>query len=146
MLKFSDRFEVIISKVLLCFAMVIIAYQTIQLIWNTFEAFYIRFREVGLEYAPEYSKDIAIMFFNILLMLEIMQTLKVFAWDHITKLKVILIVCLIAASRKILALGEHNTDPMLEIAIATLILALAIGFHLVSRYNGDKFGHDEHKQ
>jgi hypothetical protein len=40
-------------------------------------------------------------------MMEIMQTIKVFTHNHIIKVRVILIVRLIAVSRKILALGEN---------------------------------------
>jgi uncharacterized membrane protein (DUF373 family) len=140
MLKFSDEFEKIVSKILLGFAMAILSYQIIQLIWNTIESFALRFKEAGLEYAPEYGKTITIMFFNLLLMMEIMQTIKVFASNHIVKVRIIMIVCLIAVSRKILALGEHSGDPMSELAIAALILSLAVGFHLVSRYADDSIG------
>lgn len=143
MLRFSHRFERTVSKILLGFAMVILSYQVIALLWNTIESFALRFRDAGLEYAPEYGKTITILFFNVLLMLEIMQTIKVFASDHMTKVRVIMIVCLIAVSRKILALGEHATDPMGEFALAALILALAFGFHLVSRYAGDSIGKED---
>jgi uncharacterized membrane protein (DUF373 family) len=137
MLKFADRFERIISMILLGFGLVIIAYQVVQLIWNTIKSFQQRFSETGLDYAPEYTKTIAILFFNILLMIEIVQTIKVFSHNHIIKVRVILIVCLIAASRKILELGEGHSDPMTMFALAALILSLATGYFLVSRYTSD---------
>lgn len=137
MLKFSDQFEKIISAVLIVLAMFFIFYLVVQLVWNTAEVFAKRFREVGLQYAPEYGRTVAIMFFNVLLMMEIMQTIKVFAHGHVIKARIILIVCLIAASRKILELGEQTTDPMNVLALAGLILALAIGYFLVSRYTKD---------
>lgn len=135
--KFSDRFERLVSLIMLAFGMVIITYQVIQLIWNTIESFTQRFKEAGLEYAPEYTKTVAILFFNILLMIEILQTIKIFSHNHIIKVRIILIVCLIAVSRKILALGEHSVDPMAELALAALILALATGYFLVSKYTKD---------
>ncbi len=137
MIKFTNRFEKLISAILLGFGMVIIAYQVVQLIWNTIKSFEQRFREAGLDYAPEYTKTIAILFFNILLMIEIVQTIKVFSHNHIIKVRVILIVCLIAASRKILELGEGHSDPMTMFALAALILSLAAGYFLVSRYTKD---------
>src|SRR5215471_1172205 len=137
MFKFSDRFEKVISAFLIGFAMVIITYQVVQLIWNSVDSFTRRFREVGLQYSPEYGKTIAILFFNVLLMMEIMQTIKVFSHSHVIKVRIILIVCLIAASRKILALGEENTDPMSVLALAALILSLSAGYFLVSRYTKD---------
>jgi len=133
MIKFSDRFERIISAILLGFAIVIIVFQVAQLIWTTIEVFAKRFREAGLEYAPQYGRNVAVLFFNILLMMEIMQTIKVFADSHIIKVRVILIVCLIAVSRKILASGEEVIDPMTEFSIAGVVLALAISYYLVSK-------------
>ena len=133
MIKFSDRFEKIISAILLAFAMLFIVFQVVQLLWNTVESFSRRFREAGMDYAPEYGRTVAILFFNILLMMEIMQTIKVFAENHIIKVRIILIVCLIAVSRKILALGETTVEPMADFAIAALIISLSAGYYLVSR-------------
>ena len=146
MLKFAHRFERIISMILLGFGLVIIAYQVVQLIWNTIRSFQQRFSETGLDYAPEYTKTIAILFFNILLMIEIVQTIKVFSHNHIIKVRVILIVCLIAASRKILELGEGHSDPMTMFALAALILSLAAGYFLVSRYTRDPVEGGEKKE
>jgi uncharacterized membrane protein (DUF373 family) len=133
MLKFSVRFEKIISYTLLGFAMLIIVYQVVQLIWNSVESFLNRFKTVGLEYAPEYGRTITVLFLNILLMMEIMQTIKVFSSNHIIKVRIILIVCLIAVSRKVLALSEQTVDPISELALAALILSLSTGYFLVSR-------------
>ena len=47
MLKFADRFERIISMILLGFGLVIIAYQVVQLIWNTVKSFEQRFSEIA---------------------------------------------------------------------------------------------------
>jgi uncharacterized membrane protein (DUF373 family) len=144
MFKFSDRFEKVISAFLIGFAMVIITYQVVQLIWNSVDSFTRRFKEVGLQYSPEYGKTIAILFFNVLLMMEIMQTIKVFSHSHIIKVRIILIVCLIAASRKILELGEGATDPMTEFGLAALIFSLSAGYFLVSRYTKEPI--DEHEK
>jgi uncharacterized membrane protein (DUF373 family) len=134
MLKLSDKFEKLISSILLGFAMCVVVYQIIALFWNAINAFAARFKQVGMHYAPEYTKGVAILFFNILLMLEIMQTIKVFAHNHLIKVRIILIVCLIAVSRKILAVGEETSDPMEEFALAALILSLGASYFLVSRF------------
>ena len=146
MIKFTDRFEKLVSAILLGFGMVVIAYQVVQLIWNTIKSFQQRFSETGLDYAPEYTKTIAILFFNILLMIEIVQTIKVSSHNHIIKVRVILIVCLIAASRKILELGEGHSDPMTMFALAALILSLAGGYFLVSWYTKDPVEGSETKE
>ena len=138
MSKLAEQFEKFVSSILLGFMMIIIVYQIVQLIYNTIENFYFRFRDAGLEYAPEYGRTIAILFFNILLLLEIMETIKVFKHNHVIKVRIILIVCIIAVSRKILALGEHAIDPKSELALAALILALCAGYFLVSRFTKEK--------
>src|SRR4051794_1928384 len=107
MLKFADHFDRIISMILLAFAMLMVVYQVFQLIWNSIESIELHIRETGLKYAPEYGRVISILFFNVLLILEIMQTIRVFSYNHVLKVRIILIVCLIAVSRKILALGEQ---------------------------------------
>jgi uncharacterized membrane protein (DUF373 family) len=135
MIKFSERFEKLISMILLAFAMLIIVYQVIELFWSTIQSFLAKFRENnGFAYAPEYTRSVAVVFFNILLMMEIMQTIKVFAHSQLNKMRIILIVCVIAVSRKILALGEQTVDPMGELALAALILSLTASYFLVSRY------------
>jgi uncharacterized membrane protein (DUF373 family) len=143
MLKFSAQFEKVVSSILIVLAMIFIVYQVIQLIWNTVDSFSRRFREVGLTYSPEYAKTIAVLFFNVLLMMEIMETIKVFSQSHIVKAQIILIVCLIAVSRKILALGEETSDPKAELALAGLIISLAAGYYLVSRIAGAKSSEKE---
>ena len=137
MSKFFDRFERMVSGVLLAFGMLLVTFQVVQLIWNTIHSFATRFKEAGLEYAPEYTRNLAILFFNILLVLEILQTIQVFSHDHIVKVRIILIVCLIAVSRKILALGEQTTEPLDDLGLAALILALSAGYFLVSRHIND---------
>lgn len=135
MIKFSERFEKLISMILLAFAMLIIVYQVVELFWSTIQGFSVKFKENnGFAYAPEYTRSVAVVFFNILLMMEIMQTIKVFAHSQLNKMRIILIVCVIAVSRKILALGEQTVDPMGEFALAALILSLAASYFLVSRY------------
>jgi len=141
MTKFFDRFEKWISAVLLVFGMLLVIFQVVQLVWNTIESFGKRFREAGLSYAPEYTRTVAILFFNILLVLEILQTIRVFSHDHVIKVRIILIVCLIAVSRKILALGEETTEPLSDLGLAALILALSAGYFLVSRHIGEPLEH-----
>jgi len=145
MLQFSERFERFVSQVLLCFALLILGYQVVQLAWNTFHDFQVRFAAAGLAYAPEYGHPIAILFFNMLLLLAIIQTLKVFTHSHIVKVRIIMIVCLIAASRKILAMGERAISPEGEGALAVLILSLAAGYYLVSFHRKDPVMKDEHQ-
>jgi uncharacterized membrane protein (DUF373 family) len=139
---FSERFESFISCILLIFSMVVIAYQVVQLIWNTIRTLGQNIASSGLDYVPETGRPVAVLFFNILLMIEIMETVKLFKQSHEVKLRIILIVCLIAVSRKVLELGVHS-NPAAEVAIAALVLSFALSFYLVSKRTNEKNLEDE---
>ncbi|MHA3786863.1 phosphate-starvation-inducible PsiE family protein [Flavobacterium hauense] len=142
--KLSAKFEKYISITLLLLSGFFVIFQTVELLWITGEHMHMRFSS-GLNFtpAPEYSRGIMIVFFNIMLMLEIMQTIKVFYKSYTLKLRIILLVCLIAVSRKVFLLDiEHNA--MLEFSTAALILAISAGYYLISRTETfNKLDHEE---
>lgn len=145
--KISSKFEKYISFILLILSGIFVIFQTVELLWITGDHFYERATtDLGFELAPEYSRTIMILFFNILLMLEIMQTIKVFYKAYTLKLRIILLVCLIAVSRKVFLLDiEHNA--MLEFSTAALILTISVGYYLVSRTETfSKLDHDENEE
>ena len=131
--KISHRFDRIITSVLLAVGMILITVQTISLIWELVSKIYLRFGEAGLGYAPEYGKSIVVLFFNVLLALEILETVKISSSAHDVKIRVILLVCLIAISRKVLMLDLGHPEPMVELALAALVIAFAFSYYLVTR-------------
>jgi len=133
MLKLSAHFERVISYILLAAGMVFICFQTLELLWELSKSIFARLQESGLNYNPEYSKNGVVLFFNVLLALEILETIKVFEKSHEIKIRIILIVCLIAVSRKILLLDTHESDPTAELALAALIIAFSLGYYLVNK-------------
>lgn len=135
----TKKFDRVISYILLSLGMFFICFQTLELVWEVGKGFVNRFEAgVALDYAPEYFKNVIVLFFNILLLLEILETIKVFDKSHEIKIKVILIVCLIAVSRKILLMDTHESNPAAEFAVAALILAFSISYFLVTRYGKEK--------
>lgn len=140
--KVLKKFEKIISWILLVAGMMIVSIQVMELIWETFNGVYLRFKEVGLQFAPEYLKSGVLLFFNILLTLEVLQTVKAYKEEHIVKIKVILLICLIAVSRKILLLDVQHGNPKEEYAVAVLIIALALGYYLIDRQAKNQFEKD----
>ena len=77
------------------------------------------------------GRPVAGIFFSVLLTLELISTIRVFAHDHLTKIRVILLVGMIAVTRKILEI-EH-IEPASGATVAALILGLSISYFLVSR-------------
>jgi uncharacterized membrane protein (DUF373 family) len=128
-----NRFEKIISYILMVAVMCYISFQTVELVWESIKSYSARIREAGLDYTQEYGKSIFTIFFNILLALEILETVRVFDKDHDVKIRIILLVCIIAISRKVLTLDAKGSNPMAELALAALVVGLAAGYYLVTR-------------
>ena len=144
--KISFQFDRVITYLLLIVGMVLISVQTITLIWEMGKGIYNRFSESGLSYDPEHGKTTIVLFFNVLLALEILETVKAFAKSHEVKIRIILIVCLIAVSRKVLMLDLGHPEPLVEIALAALVLAFSISYFLVTRrWLSNKATTDDHE-
>ena len=131
--KITHKFDRIITSLLLIVGMVLITVQTISLIWELGSTIYRRFGEAGLGYAPEYGRSVVILFFNVLLALEILETVKISSSAHDVKIRVILLVCLIAISRKVLMLDLGHPEPIVELALAAMVIAFAFSYYLVTR-------------
>ena len=131
--RLYNRFNMQISRFLLIIAMVVASVQCLELLWSLIVVIYEKATDVGLGYQPEHGRDVVYLFFNVLLTLEVMETIKVFHKDPYTKIRIILIVCLIAIGRKLFILGTEHSDPMHEFALAGLILALGAAYFLVSK-------------
>jgi uncharacterized membrane protein (DUF373 family) len=125
-------FEKYISYALIIIAMLFVCYQTVDLAIN-FGAKVIGDIQHQTAIVEEKGKPILSTFFTILLTLEVIQTIKVFSDDHSVKLKVILIVGLIAVTRKILIFDMEEVNPISEFAIAALIISLSAGYYLANR-------------
>jgi uncharacterized membrane protein (DUF373 family) len=145
--KISHQFDRIITSLLLGIGMILITMQTISLIWELGKTIYYRFSEAGLAYAPEYGKTVIILFFNVLLALEILETVKISSSAHDVKIRIILLVCLIAISRKVLMLDLGHPEPIVELALAALVIAIAFSYYLVTRRPGQNktIEEDDHK-
>lgn len=129
---FVGKFERYISYTLVIIGMMFIVYQTFDLIYEFGELLWQSAREKTF-YASREGRPVAGLFFSILLTLEIIQTVRVFSKDHEVKIRIIMLVGLIAVTRKILMMDMTEAKPMEEFSVAALVVALALGYFLVSR-------------
>lgn len=111
--------------------MVFVCYQTWDLAYHFVFNMAGNFRDPKLQ-IEEKGKPVAGLFFSILLSMEIIQTIRVFSHDHSVKLRIIMIVGLIAVTRKILMFDMEGVNPLSEFAVAALIIALSFGYYLVT--------------
>lgn len=73
-------------------------------------------------------------FFLILLIgLELLETIKAYLEHNVVHSEIVLEVALIAIARKVIILDVKEYAPMTMIGIASLILAIAVGFLFIKR-------------
>jgi uncharacterized membrane protein (DUF373 family) len=143
MQKVVARTEEYISYALIFVALSYAVYQTVELLiffgvalWNSI---------AGWDFIHEIpGRPVAGLFFSVLLTLELVATVRVFAADHLIKIRVILLVGMIAVTRKILEMDMAHMGEAQGYTVAALILALSVSYFLVSR-TGDKSGRQPEK-
>ena len=136
MQNFLNKFEKVVGYVLMIAVVCYISFQTIELVWESIKSYTARIRSAGLDFTQQYGRNIFVIFFNILLALEILETVRVFDKNHDVKIRIILIVCIIAVSRKILTLDMNHSEPLAEISLGALVFGLSAGYFLVHKSLG----------
>lgn len=77
-------------------------------------------------------------FLLILIGLELVSSIKNYLADHTVHVEVVMVVALIAVSRKIIVIDYDKTAPMTLVGMAALIIALTGGYFLLKRVKQQK--------
>ena len=77
--------------------------------------------------------DLFGMFLLVLLGLELLETIKAYLVEHAIHVEVVMVVALIAISRKVVILDVKEMQSLTLFAIAMIILTLSIGYYLIAR-------------
>jgi uncharacterized membrane protein (DUF373 family) len=131
--KFFKPFEKIVIIALMIF-------MAIVLLISTFEVGVIIVKEL---INPIENKGIIIdinelveifgFFLNVLIGLELFETVKLYLKENVFHGEVILIIALIAISRKVIILDYHSENPLTIIAVALLIGTITIGYYFIKK-------------
>lgn len=81
----------------------------------------------------EQTKQVLPVFFNILIAVELLDTMKNYIAEHSIKVQSILLIGLIAIGRKLLVLDVGHADGLTNLGLAAMIIALSGGYYLVKR-------------
>ena len=74
-------------------------------------------------------------FINVLIGLELFETVKLYLKENIFHPEVILMISLIAILRKVIILDFSEIDSVMAMAIALLIGSITIGYYLIKKAN-----------
>ena len=139
MLPYFDKFEGVITRVLLVLMAGVVLLATVELGW-------ILGKDVLTP--PLFLLDIEELlelfgqFLLVLIGIELMHSMKVYIESREVHLEAVLAVALIAVARKIVVLEPKGLPEGTLLGIAAMVLALTVGYYLVGRGRREKSDSD----
>ncbi|MFN4121874.1 MAG: phosphate-starvation-inducible PsiE family protein [Flavobacteriales bacterium] len=128
------KFEGYIFYFLSAIIVIYIAVEIVELIYQFGKALLTSEESSGrLLITKEQTKEIIPVFFNILIAVELIDTFKIYIKEHHIKVQSILLIGLIAMGRKLLLLDIGHNEGIQNIGLASIIIALALGYYLLKR-------------
>ncbi len=123
-------FDRAIVLALVCLMRAMVALSTLKLAWTIA-------REVVASPFFQLQEDRLLEIFGLFLLVligvELLETIKAYLRDNAVHVEIVLEVALIAIARKVIVLNLAKYDGSSILAIAALLLALAVAFHLERR-------------
>lgn len=131
--KIIKTIETSIIILLIIFMAVVLIFSTLELGVLLFEDIVNRMNKTGSVINVNELVQIFGVFLNVLIGIELFETVKLYLKENVFHGEVILIVGLIAISRKVIILDYSNEDPLTIIAMALLIAAMTLGYFLIKK-------------
>lgn len=129
-IKFFEKFVIISLTVLM--GIVVVA-ATMELIYTLYLDFFVRKDDTKLLISLNELNEVFGLFFNVLIGFELFETVKMYLKDNVIHAELILLVGLIAVSRKVILLDYQKLDALSIIGIAILIGTLTGGYYLLKK-------------
>lgn len=128
------RFEVGVFYILSAIIVLYIAVEIIELVYQFGKALLTTGdTTTRLLITKEQTALVLPVFFNILIAIELIDTFNIYIKEHSIKVQSILLIGLIAIGRKLLVLDLGHADGLSNIGLASIIIALSLGYYLVKK-------------
>ncbi len=88
-------------------------------------------------FSREENSVLLVIFFSIVIALELIDTLLPINDDELDKVKLILLVSLIALGRKFITVDFKHTDDLQILGLAALTIAIAGAYYILKKSGGD---------
>lgn len=128
------KFEQIIFYILSAIIMLYIAIEIIELVYQFGKALITSDPDSDRLLVSKHQTGLVLpVFFNILIAIELFDTMQNYVKEHSIKVQSILLIGLIAIGRKLLVLDVGHADGLHNIGLAAIIISLALGYYLVKK-------------
>ncbi len=131
MIRIVERIEKVVVTGLLVLMLLVVIAGSIELVFVIFEAMAEPPRFMLLD-INELLRIFG-FFLLVLIGLELLATIRMYIQDDMIHVELVMVVALIAVSRKIIVLDYSKTDAITVLGIAALIIALSAGYYLMKR-------------
>lgn len=133
MIKLIKYFEKSIVIALIILMAIIVTLTTIELAMDLISKTITSVKLDGVIINMDDILHIFGLFFNVLIGLELFETVKLYLKDSKFHAEIIILVGLIAVARKVIILDYEHINPLTLIGIALLIATLSGGYYLLKR-------------
>lgn len=123
-------FEKVIVSALIILMVVVILLATIDLAWVIFQGM---LQPPFLRLAIDDLLDIFGAFLLVLVGIELLDTIRAYLREHVVHAEIVFMAAMIAVARKVITLDIKALSPATLIGIATIILALSVGYYLLKQ-------------
>lgn len=130
---YIEYFErIVITSLTILMGIVVIA-STVELVYVLYLDFFVKPRDGVILISLNELSEVFGLFFNVLIGFELFETVKMYLKDNVFHAELILLVGLIAVSRKVILLDYQSLDAMTIMAIAILIGTITGGYYLLKK-------------
>jgi uncharacterized membrane protein (DUF373 family) len=132
--RLINKFEVAVFYFLSTIIVLYIAVEIIELVYQFGKALLTTDdTTTRLLITKEQTALVLPVFFNILIAIELIDTFNIYIKEHSIKVQSILLIGLIAIGRKLLVIDLGHADGIANIGLASIIIALSLGYYLVKK-------------
>jgi uncharacterized membrane protein (DUF373 family) len=76
-------------------------------------------------------------FLMVLIGLELFETIRIYLEENTVHVEVVMLVAIVAVSRKVIIIDYKDVEPMMNFSIATLVISLCAGYYLIKKMMQD---------
>jgi len=129
--KLIGQIERAVVTGLLGLMLLVVVASAVELVFVTFQAMMEPPRYLLLDIGE--LLQIFGFFLLVLIGLELLATIRMYIQDDTIHVEFVMVVALIAVSRKIIVLNYEKTDALTVLGIAALVITLSAGYYLMKR-------------
>ena len=131
--RIVSSFEHVIVLILLALMLVVIAVATIDLAIIIVRSIVVQPYFVML--TLDEILTILSSFLMVLIAMELLETIRMYLEQDEVHVEVVLLVAIIVIARKVIILDVKHMDPIILFGIASIIVALCVGYYFLKRAN-----------